>query len=231
MIFFFLAQVVRKTKNGKMASHLDFSVFKEHLQCGRFDNAKRMITPENAKCRHPWRNLSIPAFFCAFGPDDKELLQYFIDVCGEPARDRHTSCGLLQQLTLNDKPKTLRAMLDSGIDADIGYAEGYRTPLDCSLWEGGCHWECAKILLDAGATKHSLRDGASTIVKFYLLQFDSFLANRERARCASIAVLCLLKSGSRVLFATHNGVDVLRVIARCVWETRSQTEEWSNAQK
>ena len=113
------------------------------------------------------------------------------------------------------KPRLLRALLDLGTPVDILYERG-RTPLLFALVSKKV--ECARLLLDAGAQLRLVTENNYCTIPQWARDFASA---REHARAASLAMLGLLRCGSRVV-GRSNGIDVLRVVARCVWGTRGQ---------
>lgn len=205
------------------ATKLDFDAFEFFLESGDVDAAKRLITPANAQTRD--RGWGVLWHLCQYGPhDDPGLLYHFVKLGATLELDsagKRTSP--LHRAAYNGKPRLLRALLDLGTPVDI--LDGFEnTPLRFSLRD--ILVECARLLLDAGAQLSLVKENGRVFITIPQ-QARDFVSAREHVRAASIAMLGLLRCGSRVL-GSGNGIDVLRVVARCVWGARGQ-ENWNVA--
>lgn len=158
-------------------------------------------------------------FFCLFAKrDDPQLLHECIK---NGAHLELESAGKrlspLHHAANNRHPKSTRLLLDLGVPVDI--EDGLGNTALTFLWTNLCRlaWfqgntiECAKVLIDAGARILPLK----TMKTNWVLKF---LASRDCARAASIAILGLVRCRSDCM--GQNGKDVLVLIARCVWESR-----------
>lgn len=70
-----------------------------------------------------------------------------------------------------------------------------------------------RLIIDAGMNGWTRHDLAK-----------EFIDARSAARSVSIVFLWLGRSNRRVF---GNGKDVMRMVPRCIWETRGHTSEWT----
>lgn len=207
-----VASIVGNKKNEKkllvekMCSdeqHLDFVEFIDCLSSDKVAKAITMVTTRNMHSRY--LNRGVVSVFCENGPDDPELLRHFVglsavDVLG--ANSLHWAAS-------SNKPRVLRALIDMGGNVNLQNTHDGSSPLE---WTSVVHYECAKVLLDAGA-KCKMNCMSSW-------EWKKFLSHREKARIATIAILCL----PRCQQLLSKSKDVLRIVARCVWSTRGHRE-------
>lgn len=197
---------------------MDFALFCKRLDNLQIDDAKQQVTVRNANILDG-RGFGILWYVCAHGPDDPALFQYFVGLVGS----LFGGCGddvattPLHKAANAGKPKILRAILDLNIicvDAKTNYNQ--RTPLYWAVIN--YKFDCARLLIDAGASPHHLPLQSECVMKF--------VAARHDARLVSIIVLALQRCAARSFTQSGNGKDVLRMVARCVWSTRGEEESW-----
>lgn len=141
--------------------------------------------------------------------DDPELLHFVLDM--EPEMD----VDVLERAFASNKPNMLRALIDRG------FMKTHKWKTEFVLNQVLCHnhwWRCVKVILDAGATNTidvcKVWCGRNAIV-------EPFLNAREKARHVACVMLYVAKTKTKTLCG--NGKDVMRMIARVVWESRAHT--------
>lgn len=147
---------------------------------------------------------------CYFGPDDPELLRYFVGL------GVHIPIDTIHAAAKYDRPKLVRELINLGSDVNALETHSSQTPLEKALVYRAS--DTPRVLLDAGAQwKEFLARNSDT-------NWSAWLAAREQFRTCSLAVLGLQRCGSRVI-GCRNGVDVLRIVARCIWSLRGIGEK------
>lgn len=191
---------------------LDFRLFEKLLRERNVEEAKKLVTPENIHDTTNWGGILV--YVCCDGPDEPDLLRYFV------------AMGASLEIENNRKPVTplgwalrksnynqIKELLRLGVPVNSFVDNLNHTPLFVSLYRNDNR--ITKLLLDAGAKISKLPSNGNEFVTKPILDF---IASREATRQACIVVLGMKRCGSRVL--QPNGIDVLRVIGRCLWETR-----------
>lgn len=203
---------------------MDFDEFIDCLSRGEVAKAAKMVTTRNVNCRSHL-NFGVVLLLCRFGPDDPELLRHFAYLGASLEMVKRSSTSL-HWATTHNKPKLVRALLDLGANVNTRNSWG----LSALQWCRQDDQTCSILLLDAGAE-----------IPFCpaMHKYQCFMTTREKARSASIAILCLHRLFSKsmttrkkarsasvaILHRRHQQLfsktkDVLRVVARCVWSTR-----------
>lgn len=142
--------------------------------------------------------------FLVYGPDNVAFLEYLLNLGAR-------SCHMIAWAVEKNKPKILRAMLRRKFSPD-GDDECGNSAINLAHLFG--NKECAKLLLDAGAKLTKVMCARAGWMQNYV-------AALKKARAAATIILGLHSyTRSRVIKETHNGNDVLKLIARCVLETR-----------
>lgn len=186
----------------RRVSELYAVLFTTLLKDDRIEKAKEYITADMLDERG---YNSIVNKLCVYGPDDPELLQYLLD------RGAVLDCVamLLTSALDSAKSRLVRAILDR-VD---------RVASSIFVFESAAKRLCVLHLLDAGVRVYSCGHLGDPNWIQYLTD------TRHRVRTASLVVLCAKRARSNVMGI--NGVDILRVIARCVWGTRGLVETWN----
>lgn len=187
--------------------------FGELISDRRIKKAKRMVTPQIIERLHCGccitetfvYNLCQPS-----GPDDPELLKYFIEL-GIPIGNHDLFSAVCGQ-----KTEILRFLLDQGLDVNAYHFDYPLSPLRQAFTfvngnETSDH-SFYRTLIDAGAKMPDTTPG---------VPYDArkFFEKRTKTRALTIVVLGFAKCKSSVL-GQYNGRNVLEMIGRCVWETR-----------
>lgn len=175
---------------------MDITLFDDHLKNKAIDEAKKIASASPRACGELWH-------FCLCGSENQTMLAALVKRSGLDLQ-AHAQRGA----PLN-KPAIVRKLLDLGMDVNYTTSMGL-SPLFVAL----CHKQVpvARILLDAGGTCGMYDMGRRSYI-------DDFFWYRLSTRNAAVAILCLQRCGARVL-GNHNGPDILRMIARCVWSMR-----------
>lgn len=183
-----------------------------HPGANTLEQLKEIVNVTNVGYVDTFTGLNIVLFLCHCGPDDPSLLEYVVSI----GADFESDCGFLPPLhvaALRGKTKILRKLLDYGISPNQ-QDKHFMVPLQEAFL--GDKNACVKVLVDAGA------DIINASPQWVL----EFMAAREKVRVACIVVLGLLKTKSQSV-GDRNGKDVLRMIGRCLWETRGHTKDMS----
>lgn len=198
--------VKKKIKSDKRVGDM-LGYFVDLLLDGQTDTVKEMLTTANVKlsdhvgCGVVWH-------ICYYQTnDDTDLLRHALSL-GAPL----VQCGsgywsALHNVTRKNQPKKARMLIDFGMDPNITIRN--ETPLQ---WT--CNKLCMKVLLDAGA--NPTRPKGSIEIQTWIYDF---LESRQQKREVAIAVLGLKQCESHII-GRFNGVNVLQLIARCIWATR-----------
>lgn len=211
---------------------LDFFAFNKCLEKGNFVGAKQLVCPENGNQIDPMTQRSVLSLYCIMNdaPDDPDIIHYFVH-CGAPIRDvpceEKAWLHPIHYAAINNKPKFARALLDHGAEVNMPSNEVGCTALFWAIRHQS--WTCAKVLIDAGALYYDFQIVASCVNGAKPL--DQFIVTREQTRSVAIVVLGLHSCGSGTVIGSHNGKDVLRMIARCVWGTRGHNDGIDNAKE
>lgn len=170
--------------------------------------AKSMATRENVHTIFSFSH-GVVSLLCSVGPDDPDLLHYFVGLGASLEMERATlGMGPLHLATEQKKPKLVRALLDLKTPPNI--VGVHENALFWAYKNGASGETCGKILIDAGGAKQ--RPNFEDPVPEWAL---SFILKREKERANAIAILGLPTTSLK-----GNGKDVKRIIARCVWATR-----------
>lgn len=198
-----------------------FLEFMELLVNGNIAAATKLVTPLNTHEVSDDRGYGILYWFCSYAPDTQESVNALHEILeiGCPVFSGH-DWSILHVAVYHDKPIIARALLDLGnVEVQIDKVDQHgNTPLYLALTNE--KWRSAKLLLDAGANLESVGTCRHAIVAC------EFVAARLKARTASVAMLGLKHCQCQTTIGC-NGKDVLRVIARCIWESRGH-DEWQN---
>lgn len=205
---------------------INFSEIENIFRGSFISYAKWRITHKNASERDP-ANRGVAWYLCAYGPDRPDLLVRFMKMGAELniefECEKAVNGSSLHQAAMHNKPKLVRAILNLGVCKGM-------------FSRGSDHW-CSKVFLDAANRigkyafscqgPHCVLEECSSVHSqlHWSVLIKKFLAIRECVCEASIVILGLQKSRSQVVEQSGNGVDVLRIIARCVWSTRTH-DEW-----
>lgn len=169
---------------------------------------KSLITTENVK-KVDATGLGVVWFFLHHGPDDPEILKLLVDA-GAPLYNEYSS-GFYTPLikaAARRRNKCIRALLDMGYPVDRLCTN--QTALQLAIAHDND--EGVKILLDAGASLKNLTNVIPGWIKGFM--------NRHRQTRKNCRIILGLKRARSRSLGCNNGVDILRMIARCVWETR-----------
>lgn len=198
-----------------------FSVLCYYLQARKIQEAKEYVSsfPELIHKRDSCDD-GIVWHLCVFGPDDADLLHYFVNKGASPENKSKRSADIPFICALDfGKPNLVRAFLDLGTRMDMCVkittthettALGYL--LFSPISDG--RRACIRVLIDAGAQTTNINDLPDWV--------KQFVADRNKARNAAITLIgvtkCCGSVSSKMLCG--NGRDVFRIIARCVWSMR-----------
>lgn len=178
------------------------------------NDARSMFTPKNVNIRDK-NGLTALRWFLTLGPDDVEILRYFVGI-GASLEPEDEESFLHCVSSFRDKHRLANELINMGISPNIkhGGTDSNHTPLFCAIFND--KRKTIKLLLDRGAKfdevlKHALKLKISPWL-------EEFLKNRENIRSNSLVILGLKTANSTVL--GDNGKDVLQIIARCVWGMR-----------
>jgi hypothetical protein len=206
---------------------LDFHALESLIQSGQYAKAKSIVTPNNVHSRDEYGR-GVVLHLCEVGivPKDEELelLRHYMEQGATLELDQEYS--VLHTAAFQRKPWLLRKILDLGFPIDYTDFCGRTVLRYIFMWypskdpTGMCKI-CIQILLDAGAAIPIETDWPPP------QWVPEFIANRESARTSAIAVLGALSCRSRVL-GPLNGIDVLRIVSRCIWESRGWWETKTN---
>lgn len=200
---------------------LHMELFTLRLQLENVSGAFELLTRHNVFFRH--KDLGVLWSFCVFCKgDDVQLFRQILTLAGDEWRKLidEGKC-LLHSAIMHQKPRIARELVQLGVSIEMPNAMGV-TPLQEAIeYLTPQKEEMANMLLDAGAKISLLPTRLQTSSKFLC----SFVAQRDRAQSATIAFLGLRRCRSRVLGGS-NGVDVLRMVARCVWALRRNKALW-----
>lgn len=191
-----------------------FDSFEDSLIVGDIDGAKKIITRENI-------HGSVIGSLCLYGPDNPDLLRYYINL-GVVAGVIFCNLEMmLQNAAETFKPKMVRALLDC-----------------CHIFANECHHAvpvelplhssrnlCVLHLLDAKVPIREIHVFGSIETVLLPQWIQDFKEGREKARSVSVMMLGLQRLHSRVIGG--NRKDVLRVIARSVWGLRGLENYWT----
>lgn len=197
-----------------MILSLDFRAFCSCLKIGDIAGAKSLVTNENIHARDEDGD-GVVACCCWFGPDEPELLHVLVEM-GATLKEKNA----MHYAASKGKPNLLRVLLLNGTNVDILNGIG-QTPLNRAVENRNV--ECVHMLLDAGANVKLTKNMFSYDGKIWMW-ISRIQRAREKARIASIVIVGLSRCGCGVLGLC--GRDVLRIVARCVWSTRANTDEW-----
>lgn len=190
--------------DGWLSGH-DF--FHGWLSGHTLDEAKELLLiqqPRINKLRDA-AGYGVAEHICAFGPDHPELLLFALSLGATMKLDK-----LLSLVATKEKPNMIRYLLDMCCgETETATAT---SPLLIAAWPNRF---CLKILLDAGANPQRIM----IVFRSTKTWITGFLQARDQTRCVAIAVLGLKQCRSHVI-GRHNGVDILLVVARCIWATR-----------
>lgn len=202
---------------------IDFNALGQELARDNVDAVKALVTRENV-ASVDWRGAGaaggadVIVTLCTYGCDNPTILRYFLGL-GAPTQN----CSIIFVCVLRGKPKLLRVLMDATKyvakdDQFFWPCERVNALMPLLHHALFINSACARVLLDAGAKLHQIK---WTMKNPDFEWVHDFMNKRECARTSAAIVLGIVRCGSRVLCR-----DMLKLIARCVWETRGQTDEW-----
>lgn len=156
---------------------------------------------------------SVTWMFLQYVPENPEILKILLEN-GAPRTSNSTyHFPPLMKATSLSKWISMRVLLNAG--CNVNEPHQHQRAIDIAIDNNDITG--LKLLLDAGANPSYAR---RQNVPFWV---HEFMSNREQTRSQCICVLGLKRVRSRSL-GCANGTDVLRIIARCVWETRGHNK-------
>lgn len=206
-----------------MEGVLNFDMLYMLIQSGNLAEAKLLVTPSNVQSRDGHKR-GVLSHLCEIGEipkdDELELLRHYMEQGATFELDNGHS--VIHKAAFQRKPWLLRKLLDYGFP--IHHTDYYKRPVlrYIFMWyprddpTGKCKI-CIRILLDAGATIPPETDWPPPP------WVPNFVAGRDCARTSAIIVLGVMRCRSKVL-GPCNGIDVLRIVARCIWASRGYYE-------
>lgn len=213
---------------------LDVDAFLKLVEKGMIADAMLLVNPTNVKDAHRSTKRGVISMVCSSHliGDDPDLVATLVRL-GAPIIDPDKGVVWLQPIhytAISDKPKVARLLLDLGVPVDFSSnGEIEFTPLRwaCDNGNGAPNLRCAKVFIDAGATITIMKESPPIYFsnKEGLLPncLVDFIATRTERRLVCIIVLGFHRCRSKII-GSRNGKDILRMIARCVWETRGNKD-------
>lgn len=200
-----------------MGDTIELELFKRLLREKEYDAAKELVTPQNINARlcfpptfYFWQELerNVIACVCYYCEDDDVgLLQYFLAM-GPLQLD-----VALRHAIISNKPKMTRVLMN--ILGPTILTQKHPVHKTTPLHDSYCSSkECGQVLIDFGATPD--QDDIESLPNWVYV----FSAKREAARMNCTTLLGLHRRRS---IGTK---DTWRIIARCVWATRCNTDVW-----
>lgn len=189
----------------------------ELLDEHRYNEALSLVTRENAATDLGY---AFVVRFCTHGPDDEQMLNQIVALGAMITKKGYNAP--IHFAAVNGKHKLVRALIGLGCDVnEMNISQ--ETPL--TLASNNNHLGCIECILNAGGVGYTCYinfctgDGGKDI--FIPKNAEQFLRRRERCRSSVIAFLALWKCRSETIGS--NGKDALRIIGRCVWSERGNT--------
>lgn len=179
------------------------------IRSGDVQGAMKLVTPATANLLDE-HGRGFVEHFCYRGVDDDPTILHLLFKNGAVlSLGNEKREHPVFEAARKGKTKILRALLDHGVDVNMLNNVG-ETILDVSQGWTSC------VIWDAGG-KNMCRYWVGSAWEVNLRKFENI---RAQLRMAAICILGLARANSSVL-GPHNGCDVLRMIARCVWSTRA----------
>jgi hypothetical protein len=177
---------------------MEVFVFAARLVNKRYDEAKALITRQNAADPHTLNN------FCDYGPDDPEMLQYLLDLGAQ------ASVAALHTAAIANKRRLIRKLIDVGVSVNDSDRFGLSLIDNITLSFGSYNRKTIILVVDAGGK--GLKFGES-------LHVSLIRRTRESLRSCAITMIGVITRRSPL--CGERGIrDVTRMIGRAIWESR-----------